>query len=97
MVEELVEQLPIADILHLDETHWYESGKLHWLWVAVSTKTAVFHIGSRRKEELSYLVTETFMGWLISDGYAASAVLPQKAKMLGSSDEDTPPGVSPGA
>ena len=71
VVEELVEQLQKADILHLDETHWYESGQLHWLWVAVTTSTAVFHIGSRRKEELSYLVTETFMGWLISDGYAA--------------------------
>lgn len=64
VVEELVEQLQQADILHLDETHWYIRGKLHWLWVAVTTKTAVFHIGSRRKEELSYLVTETFMGWL---------------------------------
>ncbi len=50
VVEELVEQLQQADILHLDElrqqrrrlTHWYESGKLHWLWVAVNTKTAVF-------------------------------------------------------
>ncbi len=56
VVEELVEQLQQADILHWDETHWYESGKLHWLWVAVSTKTAVFHIGSRRKEELSHLI-----------------------------------------
>ena len=73
VVEKLVEQLQKADILHLDETHWYESGKLHWLWVGVTTKTAVFHIGSRRKEELSYLVTEAFIGWLISDGYAAIA------------------------
>lgn len=88
VVEELVEQLQQADILHLDETHWYERGKLHWLWVAVSTKTAVFHIGSRRKEELSYLVTETFMGWLVTDGYAASAVLSQKAKVFGSSDSE---------
>jgi hypothetical protein len=39
--------------------------------VAVSTKTAVFHIGSRSKEELSHLVQEAFMGWLVSDGYAA--------------------------
>jgi hypothetical protein len=31
VVEELVEQLQQADILHLDQTHWYESGKLHWL------------------------------------------------------------------
>ena len=82
VVEELVEQLQKADILHLDETHWYESGKLHWLWVAVSTKTAVFHIGSRRKEELSYLVTEAFLGWLISDGYAAYRSYPKRQRCL---------------
>lgn len=69
MVEELVEQLQQADILHLDETHWYVRRKLHWLWVAVTTKTAVFHIGSRRQEELSHLVTEAFLGWLVTDGY----------------------------
>ena len=82
VVEELVEQLQKADILHLDETHWYESGKLHWLWVAVSTKTAVFHIGSRRKEELSYLVTSAFIGWLISDGYAAYRSYPKRQRCL---------------
>ena len=82
VVEELVEQLQQADILHLDETHWYESGKLHWLWVAVTTKTAVFHIGSRRKEELSYLVQEAFMGWLITDGYGAYRSYSQRQRCL---------------
>ncbi len=82
VVEELVAQLQQADILHLDETHWYESGKLHWLWVAVTTKTAVFHIGSRRKEELSYLVTEAFLGWLISDGYAVYRSHPKRQRCL---------------
>ena len=82
VVEELVEQLQQADILHLDETHWYESGKLHWLWVAVSTKTAVFHIGSRRKEELSHLVQEAFMGWLVTDGYAAYRSHPKRQRCL---------------
>ena len=82
VVEELVEQLQQADVLHLDETHWYESGKLHWLWVAVSTKTAVFHIGSRRKEELSSLVTEAFWGWLVTDGYAAYRSHPKRQRCL---------------
>ncbi len=82
VVEELVEQLQQADILHLDETHWYESGKLHWLWVAVTTKTAVFHIGSRRKEELSHLVTEAFLGWLITDGYGAYRSHPKRQRCL---------------
>jgi transposase len=82
VVEELVAQLQQADILHLDETHWYVRGKLHWLWVAVSTKTAVFHIGSRRKEELSHLVTEAFLGWLISDGYAVYRSSPKRQRCL---------------
>ena len=50
VVEELVEQLQQAEILHLDETYWDSKGQLHRLWVVLSTKTAVFHIGSRRKE-----------------------------------------------
>ncbi len=82
VVEELVEQLQKADILHLDETHWYESGKLHWLWVAVTNQTAVFHIGSRRKEELSHLVKEAFIGWLITDGYGAYRSYPQRQRCL---------------
>jgi transposase len=82
VVEELVEQLQQEDILHLDETHWYESGKLHWLWVAVSTKTAVFHIGSRFKEELSHLVQEAFFGWLITDGYGAYRSYPKRQRCL---------------
>jgi hypothetical protein len=82
VVEELVEQLQEADILHLDETHWYENGKLHWLWVAVTSKTAVFHIGSRRKEELSHLVKEAFIGWLVSDGYAAYRSHPKRQRCV---------------
>jgi hypothetical protein len=82
VVEELVEQLQQADILHLDETHWYEQGKLHWLWVAVTTKTAVFHIGSRRKEELSHLVQEAFMGWLITDGYGVYRSHPKRQRCI---------------
>ena len=69
VVEELVEQLQEAEILHLDETSWYEKGYLRFLWVAISATIAVFHIGTRRKEELLELVTTAFVGWLISDGY----------------------------
>ena len=82
VVEELVEQLQQADLLHLDETHWYEQGKLHWLWVALTTKTAVFHIGSRKKEELSHLVTEAFLGWLVTDGYRAYRSHPKRQRCL---------------
>lgn len=71
VVEELLAQLQQAEILHVDETPWYQKGKLYWLWVAIESKTAVFRIAPRTKEEFQQLVTEAFVGWLIADGYGA--------------------------
>ncbi len=47
VVEELLAQLQQAEILHIDETPWYQKGKLYWLWVAIESKTAVFRIAPR--------------------------------------------------
>jgi len=69
VVEELVKELQEAEIVGLDETPWYEKGCLKWLWVAISRFTAVYHIGTRKKEELLHLILEGFTGWLITDGY----------------------------
>jgi len=69
VVEELVKELQEADIVGLDETPWYENGRLKWLWVAISKFTAVFYIGTRKKEELLNLITVAFTGWLVTDGY----------------------------
>ncbi|MBF0235923.1 MAG: IS66 family transposase, partial [Desulfamplus sp.] len=69
VVEELLKELQEQEIIHIDETPWYEKGVLKWLWVVVSAQIAVFHIGTRKKEELLILITEAFTGWLVSDGY----------------------------
>ncbi len=69
VVEKLIEELQAAAVIHLDETPWYEKGKFCWLWVAITSTIAVYHIGSRRKEELLHLITEAFIGWLVTDGY----------------------------
>lgn len=69
VVEQLLEELQTAEVIHLDETPWYDSGKFCWLWVAITTTIAIYHIGSRRKEELLHLITDAFIGWLVSDGY----------------------------
>jgi IS1 family transposase len=82
VVEELIEELQSAEIIHLDETPWYEKGKYRWLWVAITSKIAVFHIGSRRKEELLRLVTEAFVGWLVTDGYGAYSNYPKRQHCL---------------
>jgi len=71
VVEELVEKLQDEEKVGLDETPWYEKGGLKWLWVAISATIAVFHIGTRKKEELLNLILVSFGGWLICDGYVA--------------------------
>lgn len=82
VVEELIEELQSAQIIHLDETPWYEKGKYRWLWVAITSTIAVFHIGSRRKEELLHLITEAFVGWLVTDGYGAYSNYPKRQHCL---------------
>jgi IS1 family transposase len=69
VVEGLIRQLQEQDILHLDETPWWEQGQRLWLWVAMSTTIAVFIIGPRTKEMFRILVSEAFLGWLVTDGY----------------------------
>ncbi|OYD86499.1 transposase [Nostoc sp. 'Peltigera membranacea cyanobiont' 213] len=82
VVEELIEELQSAEIIHLDETPWYEKGKYRWLWVAITNTIAVFHIGSRRKEELLHLISEAFVGWLVTDGYGAYSSYPKRQHCL---------------
>jgi IS1 family transposase len=71
VVEDLIEQLQKSEKLHLDETTWYESGRLCWLWVAINSTCMVFFIGARTKEQLLQIISTAFVGWLISDGYGA--------------------------
>lgn len=82
VVEELIEELQSAQIIHLDETPWYEKGKYRWLWVAITKTIAVYHIGSRRKEELLRLISDAFVGWLVTDGYGAYSNYPKRQHCL---------------
>ena len=69
VVDELIEQLQEKEQVHLDETTWKEKGVLLWVWVGITANIAVYLIGSRKKEMLLQLITEAFMGWIITDGY----------------------------
>jgi hypothetical protein len=71
VVEDLLKEVHVADLAHIDETPWYQAGALCWLWVVVTSSAVVYHIGSRAKKELTLLIGEAFMGFLISDGYIA--------------------------
>jgi transposase len=82
VVEQLIEDVRAAEIVHLDETPWYQRGVLLWMWVAVTTTTIVYRIGSRRKEELAALIGDAFLGWLITDGYGAYRDHPRRQRCL---------------
>ena len=71
VVDRLIEELQDQEVVNMDETPWYQKKEMLWLWVAVSAQVAVYHIGTRKKEELLKLITEAFFGWLITDGYGA--------------------------
>ena len=82
VVEQLIEDVRAAEIVHLDETPWYQRGVLLWLWVAVTATTIVYRIGSRRKEELAALIGDAFLGWLVTDGYGAYRDHPRRQRCL---------------
>jgi IS1 family transposase len=82
VVEQLIGDVRAAEIVHLDETPWYQRGDLLWMWVAVTATTIVYRIGSRRKEELAALIGEGFLGWLVTDGYGAYRDHPRRQRCL---------------
>jgi transposase len=69
VVEDLLEEVQAAALANVDETPWYQAGVLCWLWVVTTASTVVYHIGSRAKTELTALIGDAFMGFLVSDGY----------------------------
>ena len=71
VAEALLEEVRAAGIIHADETPWYQGVLNRWLWVVLTATTAVFHIGSRRHEEIRGLLGDAIIGWLVTDGYGA--------------------------
>jgi hypothetical protein len=71
IVDELLAEVRAAGVIHADETPWYQGIVNCWLWVVLTTTTAVFHIGSRRHEEIRDLLGDAIVGWLVTDGYGA--------------------------
>src|SRR5271163_783221 len=82
VVEQLIQEVRAADIVHLDETPWYQRGVLRWMWVATTAMTTIFRIASRRKEELTALIGDAFLGWLVTDGYVAYRDHPRRQRCL---------------
>jgi transposase len=82
VVEDLLGDLRQAGVIHADETPWRQHGRLRWLWVVLSSTTAIYHIGSRRGDEIRDLIGEAFLGWLVSDGYGAYRKFTKRQRCL---------------
>ena len=56
----------------VDETPWKLAGRKHWLWVAVSSRATLFHLGaSRGSEELRIFLGPGYGGVINSDRWSA--------------------------
>jgi IS1 family transposase len=69
---QLVEDLCRESLMHADETSHNEAGKRLWLWVFITSSTALFFIGCRTKEIFVNLfdALTDFDGHLMTDGYS---------------------------
>jgi hypothetical protein len=82
VVEDLLGDLRQAGVIHADETPWKQHGRRRWLWVVLSSTTAIFYIGSRAGDEIRDLIGEAFLGWLVSDGYGAYRKFKKRQRCL---------------
>ena len=58
-----------APVNGVDETSWFQSGKLQWLWTLVNDVVAFFMIHPNRSKEAFNQLVEDWKGILISDNY----------------------------
>ncbi len=58
-----------SPINHLDETPWYQDGKLNWLWVMTNKAVAYFMIHTNRSKAAFNELIGAWSGILVSDNY----------------------------
>lgn len=58
-----------AAVNYIDETPWFLTNALHWLWVMASDTVAFYMIHSHRSKEAFAALIDDWAGILVSDGY----------------------------
>jgi transposase len=58
-----------APVNYIDETPWFLTHTLQWLWVMVSDTAALYMIHPRRSKEAFAALIDDWAGILVSDGY----------------------------
>src|SRR5215831_19403209 len=54
---------------YIDETPWFCTHTLHWLWVMASARVAFYMVHPRRSKEVFAVLIDDWAGILVSDGY----------------------------
>ena len=58
-----------ANVNHIDETSWFQSGKLNWLWTMVNHAVAFFMVHPNRSKKAFDQLIDDWKGILVSDNY----------------------------
>jgi transposase len=58
-----------APVNYIDETPWFCTHTLHWLWVMASERVAFYLVHPRRSKEAFAALIDDWAGILVSDGY----------------------------
>ncbi len=57
------------DVNYVDETSWFQGGKLKWLWTMVNTTVAYFLVHAYRSQVAFLELIQQWRGILVSDNY----------------------------
>jgi transposase len=80
---EAIEAVRQADVKHLDETGWKQAGRKRWLWLAATTRVAVFLVDRMRNfVALRKLLGPTLLGILCSDRWCVYDEYPSIQRQL---------------
>jgi transposase len=72
-----------APIKNADETGWYQSGDLKWLWIGTTEQVAVFQVQDHRNQEaMKELLGENPEGVVGSDRFGAYTPIPLEQRQL---------------
>ena len=71
MYEEIGRRVRQAPINHVDETSFFRSGRLQWLWTMVNSVMAFYMIHPNRSKAAFEALVQNWAGILISDDYNA--------------------------
>ena len=67
--EKIGEKARRHEVNHVDETSWFQGGKLKWLWTLANPMTALFMVHPNRSRQAFLDLIQDWRGILVSDNY----------------------------